>query len=66
MRAQIQPGVSFFSPRLAAMTPRMRYLSMVTQSRENEPQPEDEGGRDVVQREQAAEDPRSTPRTAGR
>src|SRR6266581_335908 len=31
MRAQIQPGTSSFSPRFAAPTPRMRYLSIDTQ-----------------------------------
>ena len=31
MRAQIQLGTSYRSPRFAAITPRMRYLSIDTQ-----------------------------------
>ncbi len=31
MCAQIQSGTSYLSPRFAAMTPRMRYVSIDTQ-----------------------------------
>ena len=45
MRAQIELGISAFSPRFVAMTSRMRNLRMVTKSRKMVGQPEDERDR---------------------